>query len=71
MSEEEIFQFIVKQKIALDNYLIREILSDPSGQIPSGLINEECVVETQSIQNQNVTKELDAILDNLLVKLCL
>lgn len=69
VSEGEIFQFIVKQKIALDNYLIREILSNPSGQIPSGLINEECVVETQSIQNQNVTKELDAILDNLLVKL--
>lgn len=69
VTEEEICQFIVKHKIAVDNYLIREILSDPSGQIPSGLINEECVVETQSIQNKNVTKELDAILDNLLVKL--
>ncbi|MDZ8033422.1 P-loop NTPase fold protein [Nostoc sp. DedSLP04] len=69
VSEEEISKFVVKHKIAVDNYLIREILSDPSGQIPSGLINEECVPETQPIQNQNVTKELDAMLDNLMVKL--
>ncbi|WP_445635700.1 KAP NTPase domain-containing protein [Nostoc sp. DSM 114161] len=67
--EEEICQFIVQHKIATDNYLIREILSDPSGQIPSGLINEECLSETQPIQDKNMTKEVDAMLDNLLVKL--
>ncbi|MEH1858288.1 MAG: hypothetical protein V7L21_09835 [Nostoc sp.] len=69
VSEEEIFEFIVQQKIAVENYLIREILSDPSGQIPSGLINEEYLVETQPIQNKNVTKELDDMLDNLIIKL--
>ncbi|MEH2152174.1 P-loop NTPase fold protein [Nostoc sp.] len=69
VSEEGIFQFIVQHKIAVENYLIREILSDPSGQIPSGLINEECVAETQPIQNQNGAKELDAMLDNLIIKL--
>ncbi|MDF5709719.1 MAG: hypothetical protein PUP90_19145 [Nostoc sp. S4] len=69
VSDEEIFQFIVQQKIAVNNYLIREILSDPSGQIPNGLINEECLAETQSIQDKNVDKEVDTMLDNLLVKL--
>ncbi|WP_193197885.1 hypothetical protein [Nostoc sp. MG11] len=70
VTEGEIYQFIDHKKIAIDNYLIREILSDPSGQIPSGLIDEECIAETQSIPNhQNVTKEVDAMLDNLLIKL--
>ncbi|MEH1967030.1 P-loop NTPase fold protein [Nostoc sp.] len=69
VSEEEIYEFVAKSKIAIDNYLIREILSDPSGQIPSGLIDEECVTETQFIQNNNATKEVDSMIDNLLVKL--
>ncbi|MBW4686387.1 MAG: hypothetical protein KME40_15110 [Komarekiella atlantica HA4396-MV6] len=70
VTEGEIYQFIDHKKIAIDNYLIREILSDPSGQIPSGLIDEECITETQSIQNnKNVSKEVDSMLDNLLIKL--
>ncbi|MEH2165880.1 MAG: P-loop NTPase fold protein [Nostoc sp.] len=69
VSEEEIYQFVGQSKIAVDNYLIREILSDPSGQIPSGLIDEEYVTETQSIQNNYATKEVDFMINNLLVKL--
>ncbi|WP_414575906.1 P-loop NTPase fold protein [Anabaena sp. CCY 9402-a] len=41
LSEEKIMDFISKNRIAIDNYIIREILSDPSGQIPENAINEE------------------------------
>jgi hypothetical protein len=32
------FDFIARKKLVVDNYIIREILSDPSGQIPDGLL---------------------------------
>ena len=38
VSEDQIKQFIVQKKLASENYLICEILSDPSGQIPDGLV---------------------------------
>lgn len=41
VSQEQIIDFIVQQRIAIDNYLIREILSDPSGQIPDDAIDED------------------------------
>ncbi|MFB2836564.1 hypothetical protein [Floridanema evergladense] len=37
LSDEEIFDFIDQKGIAINNPLIREILSDPSGQEPSNL----------------------------------
>lgn len=41
LSEEEIIDFIRKKRIATNNYLICEILSDPSGQVPTDAIDEE------------------------------
>lgn len=41
LSEEQINDFIVQKQIAIDNYLIHEILSDPSGQIPDDVIDED------------------------------
>ncbi|MEM9927113.1 MAG: P-loop NTPase fold protein [Cyanobacteria bacterium P01_D01_bin.50] len=41
LSEKEITDFIVEKRIAIDNYLIREILSDPSGEIPSEAVDED------------------------------
>ncbi|WP_293155539.1 MULTISPECIES: hypothetical protein [unclassified Microcoleus] len=38
VSEDQIKQFIVQKKLASENHLICEILSDPSGQIPDGLV---------------------------------
>lgn len=38
VSEDQIKQFIVQKKLATENHLICEILSDPSGQIPDGLV---------------------------------
>ena len=41
LSETQITDFIIEKRIAIDNYLIREILSDPSGIIPSEAVDED------------------------------
>ncbi|BAY76191.1 hypothetical protein NIES25_26400 [Nostoc linckia NIES-25] len=41
LTEDQIIDFIRVKRIAIDNYLIREILSDPSGQVPENAIDEE------------------------------
>lgn len=41
LSKNGIIDFITRKRIAADNYLIREILSDPSGEIPSEAVDED------------------------------
>lgn len=41
LTEEQIINFIDQKRLAIDNYLIREILSDPSGEIPDDAIDED------------------------------
>ena len=41
LKEEDIMDFVLQKRIAIDNYLIGEILSDPSGQIPEDAIDED------------------------------
>lgn len=41
LSEQQGIDFIVQKWLAIDNYLIREILSDPSGQIPDDAVDED------------------------------
>jgi len=82
VSEEQIKAFISREKIVSDNNLIREILSDPSGQLPDGVVDEESVLITtpvpeeetlNNISNQRPdTAEIDdfeGVIDNLLKKL--
>jgi hypothetical protein len=45
VSPEDVLEFIRQSNIATDNYLIREILSDPSGQIPDSIIDEDIALE--------------------------
>lgn len=40
VTEDDIIKFCDEKRIAIDNYLIREILSDPSGQIPNDATEE-------------------------------
>ncbi|AFZ57885.1 hypothetical protein H6G54_19020 [Anabaena cylindrica FACHB-243] len=40
LTEEQIFEFIKQKQIAIKNPLIREILSDPSGQEPTNLTDD-------------------------------
>lgn len=52
LSEREIFDFINQEKIAINNPLIREILSDPSGEEPDNLTDDELPVSIpQSVDN--------------------
>lgn len=41
LSEEQIKDFISNTKLAIENRLLREILSDPSGEIPEEAVDEE------------------------------
>jgi hypothetical protein len=54
VSEEQIKAFVSREKIVFDNNLIHEILSDPSGQLPEGVVDEEIttpVPEQETLNN--------------------
>ncbi|WRH65716.1 MAG: hypothetical protein RSE13_18190 [Planktothrix sp. GU0601_MAG3] len=55
VKSEQIFDFIEKSELVIANPLISEILSDPSGQAPDGLIDEDI-----SIIMPQVTSSLDS-----------
>lgn len=57
LSEDQIIDFIRKKRIEIDNYLIREILSDPSGQVPEDAIDEE-----KEGDNITLTKVADVVI---------
>lgn len=44
LKEEQIFEFIKTQNLARNNPLIREILSDPSGQVPEEAVDEDAEI---------------------------
>jgi hypothetical protein len=50
ITEEQVYDFIEQTRLAIDNPLVREILSNPSGQEPSGLIDDELPI---SIPNRD------------------
>ncbi|MBD2663938.1 hypothetical protein B6N60_05065 [Richelia sinica FACHB-800] len=55
LTDDEIFGFIEQQQIAINNPLIREILSDPSGQEPDNLTDEDLPMRIpQSVVNNRV-----------------
>ncbi|MEG3989385.1 hypothetical protein QUA13_19900 [Microcoleus sp. S28C3] len=66
VTEDQILEFIVDKKLATENYLICEILSDPSGQIPDGLVDENEIAESTFIPDTTEINNLDEALDKLL-----
>ena len=54
LSEEEIIDFIEQKRLAIDNPLIREILSDPSGQEPENLFDEDMPVSVPQTVSDSV-----------------
>jgi len=84
VTEDQILDFIVQKKLATENYLICEILSDPSGQIPDGLVDEDEMAELDECEMAELDEEsmaesnfmpdttelnnLDEALDNLLAQ---
>ncbi|MEG4305512.1 P-loop NTPase fold protein [Microcoleus sp. D3_18a_C4] len=71
VSEEQIFNFIAEKgaekMLGASNPLLREILSDPSYQVPTDLIEDEPVAVAESIMDDlSDAEELDKSCDNLL-----
>ncbi|MDY6898504.1 MAG: hypothetical protein SWZ49_10580 [Cyanobacteriota bacterium] len=52
LKKEEIFEFIKKEQIAINNPLIREILSEPSGEQPEDLTDDDLPISIpESVDN--------------------
>ena len=52
-TEEQVYEYINETRLAIDNALVKEILSDPSGQVPSELIDDELPIKRSSDIPQN------------------
>lgn len=60
LSSEQIFDFIDVKRLAIDNLLVKEILSDPSGQQPENLIDEDISISIpKSICDSEGETDLD------------
>ncbi|MBD2327777.1 hypothetical protein [Alkalinema sp. FACHB-956] len=60
-TEQEIRNFISQNKIAENNPLLLEILSDPSGSKPTNLIDEDADIETLDILSSDVDELTDSL----------
>ncbi|WP_017721678.1 hypothetical protein [Kamptonema formosum] len=49
LSEEQFFECVSEKRLTLDNPLLREILSDPSGNIPEGIVEDD----TKSVEDSS------------------
>ena len=49
LKPEQIFDFIEKSELVIKNSIISEILSDPSGQTPDGLIDEDIPISIPQV----------------------
>jgi hypothetical protein len=68
LSEEQIFAFISQKQITFENRLLREILSDPSGEIPDGAIDDdvkviEFLVKSSGLDNTDDSDDLSDLLN--------
>jgi KAP family P-loop domain len=59
-SQSKIMEFIQKTQIAENNYLIKEILSNPSGEIPIDVIDEDSLL---NLENGSVTLTEDNVFE--------
>ncbi len=58
LTEEQLFEFTAENRLVIDNPLIREILSDPSGQEPSELIDDDLPISVPSNNSNNDAGEI-------------
>ncbi|MBD2038463.1 hypothetical protein H6F76_26270 [Leptolyngbya sp. FACHB-321] len=66
VSENQIFEFLDQKRLVIDNPLIREILSKPSGRIPKNIPNEELPISiptTASVSSLDDSLELVTTID--------
>ncbi len=63
LTKEQIFDFIKQEQIAINNPLVREILSEPSGELPSNLTDDDLPI--------SIPKSIDSSADEIDVNLSL
>ncbi len=72
VSEEEIFRFIAQKgadkMLGVSNPLIKEILSDPSYQVPADMIEDEPVTVAESLLSDLSEEQKDEAIDCLLTQ---
>ncbi len=61
LTKEQIFDFIKQNKLVINNPLIREILSDPSGQEPANLTDNELPIRIP--QSNHLSENVDLKVD--------
>ncbi|MGG6265261.1 hypothetical protein ACQ4M3_13625 [Leptolyngbya sp. AN03gr2] len=61
LTEEQINDFIRKNQLTTENALLKEILSNPSGQIPENIVDEETIVDVNPVvsYSPSVDEEID------------
>jgi hypothetical protein len=57
VTQEQVLEFMDLRKIAESNYLISEILSDPSGQIPNEVVDEDESIQSHSINDSVLSND--------------
>ena len=66
LSEEQIFQFIVDKGInyllGVTNPLLKEILSDPSYQVPDDVIEDDSILPHESINSESADDDISELL---------
>jgi hypothetical protein len=65
VTQAQVIEFMRKQDIAINNYLIGEILSDPSGHIPNSMVDEDQILSEAILASDDLTldSELPAVLE--------
>jgi Cdc6-like AAA superfamily ATPase len=58
LTEEQVYGFIKETRLAINNPLVREILSDPSGQEPLGLIDDELPISIPRRDSDAYSEEI-------------
>lgn len=61
--EDHVHQFIDQNRLLIDNPLIREILSDPSGQLPQDAVDEDVLIATPNTANGESSDVVTALGD--------
>ncbi len=62
VSPAEVIVFIQQQRIAVENELVQEILSAPSGQVPAEVIDEDIDLESSIVNQQSPVALADGVL---------
>jgi hypothetical protein len=57
VTQEQVLEFMDLRKIAESNYLVNEILSDPSGQIPNEVVDEDESIQSHSLNDSVLSND--------------